>query len=80
MFKTLVILLFIYFLFRFVTRYLFPFFLKKMFNKMEQKVKQQAHKNQPPISEGETVIDKAPRTSKTSDNDVGEYIDYEEID
>ncbi|GAB4156351.1 MAG: hypothetical protein Tsb0033_06820 [Winogradskyella sp.] len=30
--------------------------------------------------EGETVIDKMPNREKTSNDKVGEYIDYEEID
>ena len=35
---------------------------------------QQKHK------EGETVIDKMPNQNKNSNEKVGEYIDYEEID
>ena len=30
--------------------------------------------------EGETVIDKMPNQNKQSNSDVGEYVDYEEID
>ena len=30
--------------------------------------------------EGEISIDKTPQQNKPSNNDVGEYVDYEEID
>ena len=39
---------------------------------------QNTGKNQPEV--GETVIDKMPNRQKTSHKNVGEYIDYEEID
>jgi hypothetical protein len=35
--------------------------------------------NEPPRKEGEVTIDKVPNT-KSSNKNVGDYIDYEEID
>lgn len=37
-------------------------------------------KQQQKSKEGETVIDKMPNQNKQSNSDVGEYVDYEEID
>jgi bacteriorhodopsin len=71
-----------YFVFKFIGRIIFPMFLKRVVNKFEQKVKdqqeQQAPKSQQKV--GETVIDKKPSEAKDSDNSVGEYVDYEEVD
>ena len=32
------------------------------------------------VKEGETSVDKKPRESNQSNNSVGEYVDYEEVD
>jgi hypothetical protein len=50
---------------------------KKAEKKFSEQFKQHAQ-NQQRTKEGETVIDKAPKT-KPSKN-VGEYIDFEEVD
>ena len=53
---------------------------------MEQKHQQQQQQynqqrqNTAKAREGETVIDRKPSTPKQSNNDVGEYVDFEEID
>lgn len=44
----------------------------------QQQQQQQANQNRP--REGETVIDKMPPRHQSSNKNVGEYIDYEEID
>jgi len=41
---------------------------------------QQRRPSEPKYKEGETVIDKMPKQEKSSDKNIGEYIDYEEID
>ncbi|MFT4643133.1 MAG: bacteriorhodopsin [Candidatus Azotimanducaceae bacterium] len=80
--KFLVGIVIFYFVFKFIGRIIFPMFLKRVVNKFEQKVKdqqeQQAPKSQQKV--GETVIDKKPSAAKDSDNSVGEYVDYEEVD
>lgn len=80
-FKTILIILLIYYGLKFIMRLAFPVMVKKFMGKMEQKVKQQqqSHTSQQQGKVGETTIDSAPRTKK-SNKDVGEYVDYEEID
>lgn len=56
--------------------------MKKMAEKMQQKAEQQfgGRKSSPIVKEGETVIDKKPQQTQQSRNDVGEYVDFEEVD
>ena len=59
-------------------RLLAPFFLRAIARKMERQFHQNAPTN-PTQKEGEISIDKS--TKKHSSNkDVGEYVDYEEVD
>ncbi len=53
-----------------------------MVNNVERKVREQQGYQQPPdnVKEGETTIDKKPIQNKESNKDVGEYIDYEDVD
>ena len=46
----------------------------------EQFKQQQQNTSKSTTKEGETVIDKVPQSDKSSNKNVGEYIDYEEID
>ena len=80
--KTLLILLFIYFAFKFLARMFAPFLMKKMAQKMQQKAEEQFgnQRKQPTVKEGETIIDKKPQQGQQSSNDVGEYVDFEEVD
>ncbi|WP_430408944.1 DUF4834 family protein [Kordia sp.] len=67
---------------RILGRLFAPFLLRYVAKKAEKKFseqfKQHAKNQQQQPREGETVIDKAPKT-KPSKN-VGEYIDFEEVD
>ena len=48
---------------------------------VEKKFNQQHTDNHQDISkEGETIIDKKPIASKKRNDDVGEYVDFEEVD
>lgn len=80
--RTILIILLIYYAFKFLTRYIFPLFFKKMVDNIEKKVREQQsdNSNNQQVKEGETVIDQKPTQSKPADDDVGEYIDYEEIE
>ncbi len=79
--KTLLIILFVYYAFKFLIRLLAPFFLKKVASKMQERAQQyNQQQKSTTVKEGETVIDKKPNSSKNSSNDVGEYVDFEEID
>lgn len=55
--------------------------MKKMGRKFEKQFNQQfGGQQQPPDKEGKVSIDKKPKGGRESNKNVGEYIDYEEID
>lgn len=78
--RTLAIILIIYYSLKIIARYVFPIFIKRTVNKMEDKFKQQQEAQQPQGKVGETTIDKKPHKKSGSSADKGEYIDYEEVD
>ena len=76
--KTILILLLAYSIFKYVMRILFPWIIRSMARKMGQKF------NQPPPNynsqnEGDISIDKTGKQQRQK-QDVGEYVDYEELD
>lgn len=79
--RTILIILTFYYGFKLISRYVLPFFLKRYINKVQDRARQQ-YKNQqePNVKVGETVIDKKPLNTNQSNNKVGEYVDYEEVD
>lgn len=75
----------IYFLIKILVRIFAPFLIRFAAKKMEKRFggqfggfdkKQQSAKQK----EGETVIDKMPNDNKPPNKNVGEYIDYEDVD
>lgn len=81
--RVLLIILLIYFGFKLILRWFGPLLLKyilrKVGKKFEQKFTQQdpgRHKEK----EGDVSIEKKPKNAQKTKKDVGEYIDYEEID
>ena len=81
--KTIAILMLVYYAFKFFSRYIAPFFLKKVIDNVEKKYKeQQQQQNQGQdenVKVGETVIAKKPSNTKEINKDVGDYVDYEEL-
>jgi len=79
--RTILVILLIYYGFKFLARLFAPYLMKKMVNKMQQKAQNQ-HRNQqqPDVKVGETIIDKKPNTNNQSNNSVGKYVDYEEVE
>ncbi len=79
--RTLLIILLVYYAVKFVVRLFGPYLLKKAVDKVQKKAQQQ-HGNQQEttVEEGKTVIDKKPNNVGSSNKDVGEYVDFEEID
>lgn len=53
---------------------------KKAGQKFEQQFGQYQRPQDPKRKEGEVIIDKAPKQDKGSNKNVGEYVDYEEVD
>jgi hypothetical protein len=78
--NTILIIMLVYYGLKFVGKYLMPFFLQKVMKNVEKKFNQQTGHNQDISKEGETSIDRKPIGSKESNKDVGEYVDFEEVD
>ena len=78
----IVILILGYYAFKWLARVFLPIMMQKAVRNFEKKAReQQGYQNpQDNVREGETVIDKQPSPSKESNNDVGEYVDFEEVD
>lgn len=82
LFRTILIILAVYYGFKILSRLFAPLLLKYIAKKAEQKFGgsfQQGSQQPNPKKEGEVTIDKVPNI-KTSNKNVGEYVDYEEID
>jgi uncharacterized protein involved in cysteine biosynthesis len=82
--KTLLIILLVYFGFKTLAKIFAPLLLRFVAKKAEQRFggsfnnQNNAHKDA--AKEGETVIDKVPKRQKSSNKNVGEYIDFEELE
>ncbi|MEX0998247.1 MAG: DUF4834 family protein [Flavobacteriaceae bacterium] len=84
-FKTLLILLLVYFglkiLFRFAMPYLMRYIAKKASQKMENAFRgTQYHTENNKQKEGKISIDDLPKKKSQNKKPIGEYVDYEEID
>ena len=79
--RTILFIILFYYIIKFLMRLFAPFLIKKVAEKIQEKTQQQyGNQQQTSVKEGETVIDKAPRNQRQSKDDVGEYVDFEEID
>ena len=78
-FRTLLIIIVFYYVFRLLGRILFPIFFKKMVTKFESQMRQQGvEQKKEDIKVGETTIDRRP-TFRETEKHAGEYVDYEEV-
>jgi hypothetical protein len=81
--ETILIILLVYFAFKLLIKWFGPLLLKYFLRKMGKRFEQQFKQQKRPSArekEGKVSIDKKPETRRTSNKDVGEYIDYDEID
>ena len=78
--RTILIIMMIWYGIKILSRLFAPYFMRFVAKKAEQKFGQQQNRQQPQQKEGETTVDKAPEQTKTSNKNVGEYVDYEDID
>lgn len=79
--NTIFIIMLIYYGLKFIGRFLIPIFFQKVVKNAEEKFRQQqGFQDHKKTREGETIIDRKPNNQGKSNNNVGEYIDYEEID
>jgi hypothetical protein len=80
--RTILIIVFIYYVLKFLVKLFAPYLLKKAVDKVQKKAEQQFKNQQQEstVEQGKTVVDKKPQDTKQSNNSVGEYVDFEEID
>lgn len=79
--NTILIIMLIYYGLKFVGKFLMPIFLKKAMQNVEKKFnQQQTDRNSYTSKEGETTIDKKSVNSREGNKNVGEYVDFEEVD
>jgi hypothetical protein len=81
--RTILIIVLIWYGVKIISRLLAPYLIRYVAKKAEQKFGQQfnAHKRpQPNQKEGEISIDKMPNQNTSANKNIGEYVDYEEID
>jgi hypothetical protein len=71
-----------YYIVKWFARVFLPVILQKAVKNFEKKAREQQGFQDPVsnVKEGETVIDKKPIQNKESNKNVGEYVDYEEVD
>ena len=81
--RTILIILLIYYGIKIVTRIFGPlllkYFAKKVSERFGGQFQYQKEQEEAQKKEGEVSIDKMPKT-KSSNKDIGDYVDYEEID
>lgn len=79
--RTILIILLVYYGFKALARIFGPVLFKYAAKKAEQQFGQQFESNRQErkTKVGETIIDKVPN-KKASNKEVGEYVDFEEID
>ena len=76
--KTFLILLLMYTLFKYIIRLFAPFIISSLVRRISSKF-DQSQSDSTQYDEGEISIDKS-ITKNKSNNDLGDYVDYEEID
>tara|TARA_B100000809_G_C15130034_1_gene527979 strand:+ start:1497 stop:1778 length:282 start_codon:yes stop_codon:yes gene_type:complete len=82
--RTIGIILLVIYGMKFIAKYILPLILKRAITKAQERAQQQNDTDEQPSSNaivGETIIDKKPSQSESSKtNNVGDYVDYEEVD
>jgi len=81
--KTIFIIMLVWYGMKILSRLFAPYLVRYVAKKAEQKFGQQyknQQKSQPQEKEGEISIDKMPNKNTSGNKNVGEYVDYEEID
>jgi len=83
--RTILIIALVYYGIKILSRIFAPYLIKYAAKKAEERFGNQfgnpgnGNSQRPAQKEGEVTIDKIPQR-KTSNKDVGDYVDYEEID
>lgn len=75
--RTLLIFVCIYYAFRLLVRFLFPFVLRRFVNKQTNNFNGNYQQNSRPV--GEVHVDPKPKQRPNRDS-LGDYVEYEEIE
>lgn len=83
--RTILIILIVYYAFRFLARIFAPVLIKRVLGNMQKKAQKRYNQYNKqtyntPTKEGDTIIDKKPSSKNEGKSSVGEYVDFEEID
>lgn len=83
--RTILIILLVWYGVKILSRIFAPYLMRYMTKKAQERFGQQFQNQQQQKQtrqrpEGEVSIDKMPNQNKSSNKDVGEYVDFEEID
>ena len=83
--RIIITIIIVYYIFKFILRLLAPIMAQKMMEKAAENFENQFnnpyYKERPKTKEGETIIEKKPNEdSRLSNNNEGEFVDYEEVD
>ena len=79
--RTILIIKLIYYGIKFLGRLLAPVLLKRFAKKMQDRFQQQYQDPQnPPQEEGKVTLEKTNTSTKTKLDDVGDYVDFEEVE
>lgn len=76
--KIILVFILLYYLFKLLLRYVFPYFVKRHLKRAQQNYTGRQNQ-QTRRKSGEVNIDFKPDDTKHKQDDIGEYIDYEEI-
>ena len=83
--RTILIIMLVYYGIKLISRLLFPILMKRFANKMQDRFQGQFnqqfnHQDSPVEKEGKVIIKTKLKKSKTDTNDMGDYVDFEEVD
>lgn len=80
-FRTILVFALFYYGFRFITRHILPLFVNKGMKNMQQKMYEQQKQNRQNIRrEGEITIESKNKNGSYSQQNQGEYVDFEEVE
>lgn len=78
--RTLFIIALIYFGIRIFTRYILPMLVDKGIKNMQQKMNDQQQYRKPRRPDGEVTIERDRMNPRNTQQNKGEYVDFEEVD
>ena len=78
--KIILIIVAVYYTMKLLFRFIAPILLVRFTKKMQDRFKQYQYSEFQQQKEGEVTIDKINNTNRKNSSDLGEYVDFEEIE